>query len=39
MTEKNYFTIVMPRIPVLLNRDLQKKLLAIPEKRTRRKEN
>ena len=37
--DKNYFNIVLPRIPVLLSRELKKKLDSIPEKRKRKKEN
>jgi len=33
LAEKNYFNTVLPRVPVLINRDLQKKLISIPEKR------
>ena len=39
MTEKNYFNIVLPRIPILINREIQKKLLILPEKRQRKSEN
>jgi hypothetical protein len=39
LQDKNYFNIVLPRIPVLIHRDIQKKLLEIPEKRQRKIDN
>lgn len=39
IADKNYFNTVLPRIPVLLNRELLKKLADLPEKRKRREEN
>jgi hypothetical protein len=39
LQEKNYFNIVLPRIPVLIHREIQKKLLEIPEKRQRKIDN
>eukprot|EP00347_Sterkiella_histriomuscorum_P018501 403345272 len=39
LSEKNYFSILLPRIPVIQFRELQKKLLTIPEKRKRKQDN
>ncbi len=39
LQDKNYFNIVLPRIPVLIHREIQKKLLEIPEKRQMKLEN
>lgn len=39
ISDKNYFNIVLPRVPVLQNRELLKNLSDIPEKRKRRLEN
>ena len=39
LQDKIYFNIVLPRIPVLIHREIQKRLLEIPEKRKRKEEN
>jgi hypothetical protein len=39
LSEKMYFNTVFPRTPVLIEREIQKKLLTIPEKRKRKLDN
>jgi hypothetical protein len=39
LEDKLFFNIVLPRVPILIHREIQKKLLPIPEKRQRRIEN
>lgn len=39
LSEKGYFNTVLPRIPVLIEREIQKKLLQLPEKRKRKQDN
>ena len=39
LVDQNYYSTILPRIPVLIDKEIQKRLLLIPEKRQRRKEN
>ena len=39
LSDKQYFNTVLPRIPILIEREIQKKLLAVPDKRARKSEN
>jgi len=39
LQDKGYFNIVLPRVPVLINREILKRLAAVPEKRERRRAN
>lgn len=39
LSDKGYFNIVLPRVPVLINREILKKVGDIPEKRNRLREN
>ena len=39
LSDQNYYTTILPRTPALIDKEIQKRLLLLPEKRERRKEN
>lgn len=39
LADQNFYATILPRIPAQIDKEIQKRLLLVPEKRQRRKEN